>query len=306
MGENKSNNNFWRVIWKSVKGTSHIRSGLPNQDAISFSVSNHISGLPLIVAISDGHGSAKSFRSHVGSEFAVKESISIILEIFDEYYKNDIQNYSFIKNELADRLPKKIVQAWRRNVEIHVQKNPFTSDELSKLLAKEGINAIQTIQDNIYVVYGATLLIAAVTDHFMFYLQLGDGDILNVFNNGATVKVIPRDEKFIANETTSLCSNSSWNEFKFKFQTISSEADLPALILLSSDGYSNSFRDDDNFLKVGNDILEIIKNDGVKYIADNIETWLNASSEKSGDDVTLGIITRIINEYSDNETRSST
>lgn len=292
MNYSNDENNFWRIVWKSVIGHSHKRSGLPNQDAIYYSVSQEENGLPLVIALSDGHGSNKSFRSNIGSDLAVKETVNIILDFFNECLKNDIQNYSLIKNELEERLPKKIVQAWRKRVENHIQNNPFSSEELAKLKNKEGDKVLQIIENNCYIVYGATLLIAAVTKTFIFYMQLGDGDILNVFDNKQTVKVIPRDEKFIANETTSLCSKDSWNEFKIKFQAINSELEIPSLILLSTDGYSNSFRDDENFMKVGNDILEIIRSEGIRSITDNIESWLNASSEKSGDDVTLGMIIR--------------
>ncbi|MFM7713741.1 MAG: protein phosphatase 2C domain-containing protein, partial [Microcystis sp.] len=58
----------WRCIGESVKGASHVRSGLPNQDAIRWFPESGI-GLPLILAVSDGHGSAKSFRSDRGSRF---------------------------------------------------------------------------------------------------------------------------------------------------------------------------------------------------------------------------------------------
>ena len=68
----------------------------------------------------------------------------------------------------------------------------------------------------------------------------------------------------------------------------------PALILVSTDGYANSFRNEAGFFKVGSDLLDMIREDGLDSISDNLETWLiEASQAGSGDDVTLGLICRM-------------
>jgi hypothetical protein len=61
----------WRVIGETVPGASHLRGGIPNQDAI-LHVRQSSARLPVIVSISDGHGSNKCFRSDRGSRFAVR------------------------------------------------------------------------------------------------------------------------------------------------------------------------------------------------------------------------------------------
>ena len=61
----------WRAIGRSVRGASHVRSSLPNQDAIAWFPDSG-KGPPLIVAVSDGHGSPRNFRSDVGSKIAVE------------------------------------------------------------------------------------------------------------------------------------------------------------------------------------------------------------------------------------------
>jgi hypothetical protein len=67
----------------------------------------------------------------------------------------------------------------------------------------------------------------------------------------------------------------------------------PALILVSTDGYSNSFSNDHNFLKVGTDIWEIVRSEGLSEVDKNLKSWLKEVSEKgSGDDITMGIICR--------------
>lgn len=59
----------WRTLTASVRGAAHERSGLPNQDAVR--VARFDEGRALLVALADGHGSAKNFRSQPGARLAV-------------------------------------------------------------------------------------------------------------------------------------------------------------------------------------------------------------------------------------------
>jgi hypothetical protein len=47
------------------------------------------------------------------------------------------------------------------------------------------------------VAYGATLLVAAVTERFVLYLQLGDGEILAVSDSGEVVRPLTKAERFL-------------------------------------------------------------------------------------------------------------
>jgi serine/threonine protein phosphatase PrpC len=64
----------WRIIGETVPGASHLRAGIPNQDSI-LQMRESDRTLPLVVAIADGHGSPKCFRSDKGSRFVVKKSL---------------------------------------------------------------------------------------------------------------------------------------------------------------------------------------------------------------------------------------
>ena len=77
--------------------------------------------------------------------------------------------------------------------------------------------------------------------------------------------------------------------FSREFSTV--DAVAPALILLSTDGYPNSFRDEAGFLQVGSDILRLIRENGLASVNDQLAGWLRDSTRAgSGDDVTLGIL----------------
>src|SRR3712207_7048105 len=50
------------------------------------------SGLPLVVSVSDGHGSHKCFRSDRGSRFAVKRAAQLVGEVLDESRGSDLRS----------------------------------------------------------------------------------------------------------------------------------------------------------------------------------------------------------------------
>jgi hypothetical protein len=130
-----------------------------------------------------------------------------------------------------------------------------------------------------------------MTDTFSVYLQLGDGEILTVSDGGDVRRIIPPDDRLLGNETTSLCSRTAWQDFRVVFQVQYLSA--PALILLSTDGYINSFTDAGQFLEVGSDLLEMIRNAGIEAVDGELQGWLaEASHQGSGDDITLGIVYR--------------
>lgn len=274
---------YWRCSGKSVQGASHVRAGLPNQDALWWSPESG-AGPPLILAVSDGHGSAKSFRSHIGAKFAVLQATK------------QIQNFVLEKGRDAvavqKQLPKIIASLWIKAVDRHIQEVPFTHEEWALLEKKEGATARDAVVNNPSLAYGATLLAVVVTEEFILYLQLGDGDILCVDNHGKTTRPFALDERLIANQTTSLCTEDAWREVRLRLVPHSENS--PALILVSTDGYSNSFRSETDFLQIGQDYQEMIRSRGIDLVVQQLPNILSETSQQgSGDDITLGIIKRI-------------
>jgi serine/threonine protein phosphatase PrpC len=279
----------WHLIEQSVIGASHVRAGLPNQDAISFEPESGV-GPPLIVALSDGHGSSKSFRSHLGSDFAAKGAVELLQELLD-VLAHDPKSLSAVKRTAEERLPKELVRRWQVAVDAHFEAHPFTEDELARLARDRGDKACRDVSAHPQLAYGATLLATVATEDFLLFLQLGDGDILLVSDTGEVTHALTRDARLIGNETTSLCMDRAWREVRLHFHACHGE--LPALILLATDGYANSFVDAKAFLKVGSDLLEILQAEGVSFVTENLATWLEeASAEGSGDDITLGVLYR--------------
>ena len=276
----------WRIIGASVRGASHLRAGLPNQDAIRWWPESG-TGLPLILAVSDGHGSAKCFRSDAGARYSVSAAITEMKDLLAG--QPDPSNLSAIKRMAEERLPQTVARTWANTVNTHLEANPFSTGELEALESKEGLAARQAVEANPLLAYGATILTVLITELFILYLQLGDGDILVVSAAGEVTRPLPKEERLFGNETTSLCSRDAWRDFRIGFQALSSVP--PALILVSTDGYANSFRDEEGFCRVGSDLLEMLRADGVDQVRASLETWLtHASQAGSGDDITLGVM----------------
>src|SRR6266481_3089577 len=69
---------MWNVVRASVRGSSHRRSGTPCQDAVDL----RIRGETLLVAISDGAGSAS--HSEQGAKGAVASTLTFIEKILSD------------------------------------------------------------------------------------------------------------------------------------------------------------------------------------------------------------------------------
>ena len=278
----------WGVLGASVRGASHERTGLPNQDAIKWAPASGI-GASIVIAVSDGHGSAKSFRSARGSQLAVAAAASESQQLLEGESTLDL---SGVKREVEERLPQRFVRSWVAAVQADLEREPIADSELEQLRRKEGPSSERSVEKNPLLIYGATLLTAIVTPRFMAFVQLGDGDILVVTDAGDVSRPLANDARLFANETTSLCIVDAWKDFRTGFHVVDGGG-APVALLLSTDGYANSFRDDESFLKVGSDILDMIRTEGVATVEQDMVRWLSEASRiGSGDDITLGIVYR--------------
>ncbi len=283
----------WLCTGRSVRGAAHDRSGLPNQDAISW-YSHSGNSLPLILAVSDGHGSATSFRSDRGSGFAVTTAIEEIRAFLPDL-TSEIDP-STLQEIVTSRLLERLSTRWQEKVKQDLRSHQITDAERQALISKDGEKALKSIQDNPFLAYGATLLVVVVTDRFVVYLQLGDGDILCVDEQGNTTRALGKNPQLIANETTSLCMDKAWEQFEVgvEFYYQAEPEKTPALILVSTDGYANSYDSDEKFFKIGQDYLQLIRSGGIKSVESQLAEFLSETSKGgSGDDISLGILKRI-------------
>ncbi len=249
-----------------------MRSGLPNQDACDHSQQGNVT----VMAIADGHGGSRHFRSQIGSALAVQSALNVLAAAG--------------ANSNVPEAAKEIESVWRTAVFSDLERNPFSEAELATLAnSTDGPAAAETVRNAPILAYGATLLAAAATDSRILLLQIGDGDILAVSKNGETTRPVPADDRLIGNQTTSLCQPEAWKEFRGAVLRI--PEDCPELLLLSTDGYANSFKSEEDFLKIGKDYLEFIRDRGLQAVSEELPAILTEASQNgSADDITLGIL----------------
>ncbi|MFZ2727809.1 MAG: PP2C family serine/threonine-protein phosphatase [Methylococcaceae bacterium] len=252
----------WQVIGDTARGITHLRSDKPNQDAWGFAQSAHCTCL----AVADGHGSDKHYRSDIGAKIAVTTALEL-LQLFAE------QPFEIrpIKQS-ADYLASKIVQAWRSGVDAADQE--------------------QTPISQRYSVYGTTLIAVLLTNDYVLYLQLGDGDLLILDASGQVQRPLHRDAQLLANETYSLGSEDALYHVEMELQFFQYHPQ-PAFIFLATDGYANSFADDFGLCQAVQDFQTQINSHGKQLIQSCLNEWLHETSELgSGDDVTVAILVR--------------
>ncbi len=263
----------WLPYAEGVAGSRHQLRDEPSQDSCKWGSSPY----GVVIAVADGHGSASNFNSMYGSEFASLRAVGRLLCFAATMQGEPLEH---IRRYAHEELGRDIVRAWVRNVRQHAKKDK-RANELppAKLLSA----------------YGTTLLAVLATKRYLLYFQLGDGDILRVAANGSVSRPISK-HNLIGDETYSLCMRNAWLHASIYLEPLDvlPEPDTqPELIVLATDGYANSFNSDDDFLRVGPDILRLIQRDGWEAVKSSLAAWLKETTQMgSGDDITVGLLWR--------------
>ena len=276
----------WTALSASVRGASHEKTGQGNQDAVR-SKNPRRGDDTLLLAIADGHGSMRSFRSDRGSALAAECALR---ELAKFVRRNGPDTpLSRVRNQAKSRWPRDLIATWKTAVRADLAKNPFSFFEFAAFPEKPPVlKPGEDLPITAYLAYGATLVAVAITPRYIIYSQLGDGDILKVQNDGRVTRPLPRRHEFMSNQTVSLCSHRAFDEFQIRVESM--RGAVPALIMLSTDGYANCFGDDEAFFKVGADFLQYLRAEGPSFVRDKLEDWLRQSSrDGSGDDITVGL-----------------
>jgi serine/threonine protein phosphatase PrpC len=242
----------WEAIGSVVTGANHIRQEKPCQDALFLRHGRKPAFE--IACVADGHGSSSCPHSDLGAQAAVHVASEILTEMLP-----NIAAHKDIK------LPRLIESTWKEYIEkIHSSEESFS-----------------------HMLYGTTLIAVAATDDFIFALQIGDGNILMVDKENA--RPILAVEENVGEDTESLCLEDAWTYIRT--QIIPWNAKNPAMLLLTTDGYANSFSDSAGFLKAGTDFFKLWQEEGLEYIKENLPEWLRNTSDKgSGDDIAMALM----------------
>jgi hypothetical protein len=227
------------------------------------------------MVVSDGHGSGANPRSDRGSRLAVETGTRVL--------------WRLPVGALGDAVTEAvgaITSRWAEAVRAEAAANPLTADELGQAERRSGIAARGALEERPSLAYGATLLFAVVEPGRVILGQLGDGDILLVTADGGVHRPLPADPRLIAHTTTSLCDDDPVASTR----TLAVSSVDISMVVLATDGYSNSFADDLAFLQVGRDLLEAAERSGIEYIRQSLPRWLTETTVSgSGDDISVAL-----------------
>jgi serine/threonine protein phosphatase PrpC len=265
-GATTTGTSAWRAVSASRRGSAH-GEGVPNQDAVRVERAASAGGDVWVVAVADGHGGARYVRSDVGARTAVDVAVRHVAEAL-----SDRDDPATVLREVVPG----IVEEWRTQVAGDARDRPFTEDERARG------------SDGSATAYGATLLVAVVGGHGVAVAQVGDGDAL-VRSHGFATRPVPGDDRLVAGETTSLCLDSAAEDFRYAVVPDSAEPDL---VLLSTDGYGNSFAQADWWHGLVDDVADFVVRSGFERVADELPGWLEESARVGGDDVSAVLLVR--------------
>ena len=161
----------WQVITGSARGAAHRASGLPNQDAVT---SQDGPG-GVAVAIADGHGHIRHFRSADGAALAVDVACRVASQAAAGLAANATGDEE--AERAGQELARAVVADWRTAVADQLEVRPYTVEE-QFILARSA--------DTPVIPYGSTLLVAVIVARWLVCAQIGDGDMLAVRPDGSS------------------------------------------------------------------------------------------------------------------------
>ena len=249
---------MWKTLAKSVQGISHRRANIPCQDSCIASIC-HVGGEEiLILAVSDGAGSAE--RSDVGSRIACESTLRIVLE--DLKQRDGMSTVSF---EQATR--------WYNLVLSDLEKQAVMCGVPLRQLA-------------------CTLLVAVIGEAGGAFCQLGDGAIVVKLANEFQHVFWPQSGEY-ANTTNFITAGRFHNELMFEWR-----AGCIAEIAVFTDGlqsvaldYARRQAHEPFFLP----LFQAIKNQAnPENLEAPMQSFLESPNlaERTDDDLTLILATR--------------
>lgn len=168
----------WRAVGVSVAGASHLRLGLPCQDAQGFAV--HPSGA-LLVALADGAGSAE--RSELGAQAAVEAALAAMRAALDVGLPSGCEGWETLLREVFAAARAEVLRL---------------AGEDAALDGADGDEAEAPFNPR---AYACTLTCAIAAGDWLAVGQVGDGAVVAVDQEDGLFAVTRPQRGEYANET---------------------------------------------------------------------------------------------------------
>lgn len=247
----------------SVRGASHARTNLPNQDSVAHAAEDGW----FYLAVADGHGAAPHHRSDRGSAFAVEIVLALLRRSVADLSVHD-------PARLVSTLPLALVALWRERVEADIRAWPVRE--------RPGFES--------HAVYGTTCLAAAIGPGLALFVQIGDGDLLASSPSGAVDRAIPADPALAGPATYSLCQPDAADRVHIRLFADPHPLSRPDFVMCVTDGLANSYGTDPDFLVVTRHLRETLRNVRLERFLPDLSAWLTQCSELgSRDDISVAL-----------------
>jgi serine/threonine protein phosphatase PrpC len=274
----------WRVAAADATGAHHVARQMRYEDAWAVAPATVLDRdePSVVVAVADGHGHARHFRSAEGAEIAVAVAARLGTGSAAEIEAADDAG---TVEEILGRLAPAVVSVWREHVRRDLEERPITEDER----AAAGLDSDPTFVDLLYG-YGATLLVAIAAGDWLACLQLGDGDLFVVAPDGMVRRPVPSDPRLDGLRTTSLCQPDAVDSIRYGVTRVTAQP--IGAVLLATDGFGNAQDRRDWPDAFGADLAALIRRHGDGWVAKALPEWVRdcASTDGSGDDVTAVLL----------------
>jgi serine/threonine protein phosphatase PrpC len=265
----------WLALTASQRGAAHDAMGLPNQDAVAV---HQVSPGVLAVAVADGHGHHRHFRSARGSELAVAVTGPAAAGLAARLA--ELGTSAQVESAALGWLVPDLVSRWRDAVHDDLKARPFSAEESEHRFRG----------DDALIAYGSTLLLALAAPRWLVLVQIGDGDIVAIQPGGRALLPVPGDPSLDGRQTTSLCGPEA--ERDFRVAVLDTSATPLCGVLLATDGYGNAQAADPWADAVGADLAELISDRTPQWLAGQLPSWAArcASADGSADDTTVALL----------------
>lgn len=249
----------FNIFKSSVIGYKNLVKCSESQDYIDYKEDDKY----IICSVADGHSTDFFKHSLEGARFACKASIEVLSENFDMDIKK-------LKEKLINyEIQKKIESRWRSLVEEHYKKN------------------YPNVFNIEYIKYSTTLLSVLITDSFILYLKLGDGDIVLKSKDEYKVVINTRNNLTV----DSLGREGEYRHIMYSLEKIEENESIS--IALFTDGYSNAFKNKlDLFNSIESTLQEYNKSIFSRFrLVNTYVNYLNSISKNiTHDDISIVFI----------------
>ncbi len=266
-------------------GERHLLKGTPCQDSSS---SARIGGA-VAICVSDGHGASDYFRSDKGSLFACEAFMEFASRAHGDCHIPDL-SASDRKSSFFRSMDGFILSLWHEKINADLKSHPIEPEERARASAVMESDWIS--ENNVSKAYGATLIGAVIAKGYCYGIQIGDGELICISEDGVCLRPVPEDNRCVGSITTSLCDNKAINEFRHFFSQLPMRA-----VFAATDGVDKSFGIDqtDQLDAFYGKIVSRFQNNGRDAATEELQQFLpNLSKKGSGDDISVsGAVRRL-------------